>query len=316
MTKYKTVKRKAEVGERILITDGSYEKEWASYDQKQPRYNEGDVLTVSKLGWGDRGLVEFVLTAENSEGSLVNVNHEEYEVIIENEMEAGGMGIIEQMQAEIAELKTKMSAMEEWHTNGKLPKTMLEVAGKHCDKLIEVAIDNARQYNKQSDRDEIVERAKRDVADRFFLDVDGYNQVIDGHSGHNQVEFIVNHEKRTVVALLRLAYVPQVISAKGIAKCAPNDCFNSHIGKAIAVRRALGLEVPAEYLNAPQPAEVRVGDVVETYLGIGEHHATFEVTGYWEGDRNKLTGKGLGYTSFEPEVGDKVIDDSREKVSE
>ncbi|MFP3830651.1 hypothetical protein, partial [Pseudomonas sp. SIMBA_021] len=56
----------------------------------------------------------------------------------------------------------------------------------------------------------------------------------------------------------------------GRAKAAPDDCFNVHIGKAIALRRALGLAVPDEYLNAPQPTEVRVGDIVcgkysETY---------------------------------------------------
>ncbi|MCA0117385.1 hypothetical protein LCD32_00040, partial [Bacillus sp. RSS_NA_20] len=52
------------------------------------------------------------------------------------------------------------------------------------------------------------------------------------------------------------------IRERGISKCAPNDCFNAHIGKAIALRRALGLEVPSEYLNVPQPTDVRVGDVV------------------------------------------------------
>ena len=53
-----------------------------------------------------------------------------------------------------------------------------------------------------------------------------------------------------------------VFYARGIAKAAPDDCFNVHIGKAIALHRALGLEVPDEYLNAPQPTEVRVGDAV------------------------------------------------------
>src|SRR5690606_31968390 len=69
-------------------------------------------------------------------------------------------------------------------------------------------------------------------------------------------------EKRTVVCLLKGFRIP-VIYAKGIAKCAPGDCFNVHIGKAIALRRALGLKVPSDYLNAPQPTEVRVGDVVK-----------------------------------------------------
>src|SRR5690606_8877993 len=49
---------------------------------------------------------------------------------------------------------------------------------------------------------------------------------------------------------------------KGFAVCAPDDCFNVHIGRAISLRRALGLKVPAVYLQAPNPTEVRVGDIV------------------------------------------------------
>ena len=52
------------------------------------------------------------------------------------------------------------------------------------------------------------------------------------------------------------------VYARGIAKCSPDDCFNVHIGKAIALRRALGEDVPHEYINAPQPTEVRVGDII------------------------------------------------------
>ena len=52
------------------------------------------------------------------------------------------------------------------------------------------------------------------------------------------------------------------INARGKAKCAQGDTFNVHIGKAIALRRALGLPVPSEYTNAPQPTEPKVGDVV------------------------------------------------------
>ncbi|MGG4028699.1 hypothetical protein ABEV77_04125 [Bacillus subtilis] len=101
----------------------------------------------------------------------------------------------------------------------------------------------------QARRDEIVEQAKADVAmfcsDLFAPDV----------------EFIVNRKKRTVVALLR-GCMSGNVQERGIAKAAPSDCFNVHIGKAIALRRALGSAVPDEYLNAPQPTEVRVGDVI------------------------------------------------------
>lgn len=79
----------------------------------------------------------------------------------------------------------------------------------------------------------------------------------------DKAEFIVNKEKRSVVCLIKNIETG-VIRLKGISKCAPNDCFNVHIGKAIALRRALGLDVPETYLNAPQPEKAEVGDVVRT----------------------------------------------------
>ena len=218
----------------------------------------------------------------------------DFEVIIENETEADvemGKGIIKQIQAEIETLKAKVERLEKAEDFREQMRTAIKSAKP-------VGLKSPQQQ-----RDEIVDRAKRDVA-----------EILNEYQLSDK-EVTFTKDTRTINVSIEHLFSGKVL-ARGIAKCAPNDCFNVHIGKAIALRRALGLEVPAEYLNAPQPTEVRVGDVVETYLGIGEHHATFEVTGYWEGDRNKLTGKGLGYTSFEPEVGDKVIDDSREKVSE
>jgi hypothetical protein len=225
-----------------------------------------------------------------------------------------GNGIIEQMQAEIAELKAKVAAMEEWMSNGKTPKTLSEVAEKHCDKLIDVAIKEARKYNAQADRDEIIEKAKRDINGvKKKWSVDDSLQYIfykgnDSTCGYIcDLEFVVNKEKRTVVAILR--HMWDGIMSRGIAKCAPDDCFNVHIGKAIALRRALGLEVPAEYLNAPQPTEVRVGDVVSLNYG-GEHYGNFKVT---EFDRDGwLIFEDNGCSPFEPETGDRIIDDSRE----
>lgn len=42
------------------------------------------------------------------------------------------------------------------------------------------------------------------------------------------------------------------IYSKGIVKCNPDDVFNEHIGKAIALGRALGKDV-SEFENAVQP---------------------------------------------------------------
>jgi hypothetical protein len=103
-------------------------------------------------------------------------------------------------------------------------------------------------------RDEVVDRAKADVADLLRK------------IGEDSVGFNVNREERTVVAYAKRR---RSVFAKnaGIARCAPGDVFNTHIGKAIAVRRALGLTVPDDYVNAPKPTEVRVGDVVAGRTG-------------------------------------------------
>lgn len=79
----------------------------------------------------------------------------------------------------------------------------------------------------------------------------------------DEVLFTINADKRTVNALVRHIQSKKEIS-KGRAKCAPGDVFNEHIGKAIALRRALGLEVPVEYfeVEARDSDDLAVGDVV------------------------------------------------------
>lgn len=121
-----------------------------------------------------------------------------------------------------------------------------------------------------------------------------------------EADFIVNAAKRTVVALKK-SLIDTRILRRGIAKCAPNDCFNAHIGKAIALRRALGLEVPTEYLKVPQPTEVHVGDVVRGRTAF--RMDTYEETvGEIEGGKYKYIGGDFDYTEDADLV---VIDDSR-----
>lgn len=82
------------------------------------------------------------------------------------------------------------------------------------------------------------------------------------------VKFRINRDKRVVVC--------EIVSrrsgrkfAKGFAKAAPDDVFHAEIGKAIALRRALGLPVPDEYVNAPQPEKAEVGAKVYTASSYG-----------------------------------------------
>jgi hypothetical protein len=144
----------------------------------------------------------------------------------------------------------------------------------------------------QDIRDEIIEKAKRDVAE-LGRELNPW--------GSFRFTFEINTEKRVVVALKRRR-ASGMVHGRGIAKCDPSDCFNAHIGKAIALRRALGLEVPAEYLNAPQPTEVRDGDIVrwvpEYSFRVGESHIICVENG------SRFGKKDLEYA--------KIVDDSRE----
>ncbi|TWL40905.1 hypothetical protein P5637_23150 [Bacillus paralicheniformis] len=173
----------------------------------------------------------------------------------------------------------------------------------------------------QERRDEIVEQAKADINE---LKNRNFYEVPDADNFYNPyictAEFIVNNQKRTVVALLRGANTSKVY-ARGIAKATPDDCFNVHIGKAIALHRALGLEVPDEYLNAPQPTEVRVGDVVR-YVPTTGHVKEFTVGKIADGKAYDSDHPGLfAYLDAQnryslPCINPKTIDDSRTEVGE
>lgn len=72
---------------------------------------------------------------------------------------------------------------------------------------------------------------------------------------------IINEEKRTVVILAFGFPDGSNVVRRGIAKCMPDEVFNADIGKAIALARALEIDIPQEFLNAIQPTEVVVGMV-------------------------------------------------------
>lgn len=178
------------------------------------------------------------------------------------------------------------------------------------------SIKEAQQFNAQARRDEIVEKAKQDIKElakdgkRFFTPGDIGNYTYKYRLFY--VEFVVNRKKRTVVALVRGARTGK-LRERGIAKCHPNDCFNVHIGKVIALRRALGLDVPDEYLNTPQPTVVRVGDIVKSKVN---HNPRYRVINEYNGliDVEELE-HGIPYKKFTIETF-YTIDDSREGVAE
>lgn len=176
---------------------------------------------------------------------------------------------------------------------------------------IESAIKETRTYNQQALRDGIVEQAKADVV--YLRERMISNEVnSEGNPTFQGLrtisEFHVNRKKRTVVALVKGASTSTLLE-KGIAKCTPGDCFNAHIGKAIALRRALGLPVSDEYINAPAPTEVRVGDVIEVTLDSGDVEIKPVIETRSHGRINvSLPGRGIEFPSHYA----RIVDDSRE----
>jgi len=160
-----------------------------------------------------------------------------------------------------------------------------------------------------------VAQAKRDVAELIRIGQDVNSELPKEsplYDSFYNVKFEVNRDKRTVVALILYNHVNKV-RTRGIAKAAPGDVFNASIGRAIALRRALGLPVPTEYTNAPQPTEPRVGDVV--YKNCGIYHGNRTLLERVEGYEHDKYGHKCFRTDGGGWLGDKqfvIIDDSRE----
>ncbi|MEL7734203.1 hypothetical protein AABB40_16030 [Bacillus velezensis] len=275
-----TENRRPKVDERVLITEVLL----SSGD-----YKVGDICTV-------RSVVDIYGTITVKEHSNC-VLAREYEVIVNNEVkneeadrmkiDLNAMGFDELIaHGEDVIRAIRLRAYGEGYRQGKFDADMDAMYMQ----------PQARAHKSvQERRDEIVEQAKADVEDLFKRDI-GYRH-----------DFIVNSEKRTVVAL-RKSFGEGYVRDRGIAKAAPDDCFNVHIGKAIALRRALGLSVPDEYLNAPQPTEVRVGDFIADDSGV--HKALVIEDDSWP----PFSGGAAIYLKDARKYGYRIIDDSREEV--
>lgn len=76
-------------------------------------------------------------------------------------------------------------------------------------------------------------------------------------------EFIDKHDKDTHINIHDNAIIAYKLDTAdfGISKCNPSDVFNEHIGKAIALGRALGLDV-SEFEQAVQPT-IAVGQTID-----------------------------------------------------
>lgn len=144
--------------------------------------------------------------------------------------------------------------------------------------LVEAIPQIVKSANQQ--RAELIEKAKEFVekwtttnrnSDEFSNDEFPHGLWVTGYAPTIEVEFHVNKYKHAVVALIKNCKDSE-LRAKGIAKCMPGDVFNEWIGKAIALARALKINIPVEFLEAVQPTEKVVGMVVMDDEHIGGKH--------------------------------------------
>lgn len=208
--------------------------------------------------------------------------------------------LIADMSQIIAQVHERAFGMGYEQGKAEILQPFKEAAEKLAEDSRKITPVNRIIETPQQARDRIVEQAKADVAEL----------INDYQLSSEEIEFAVDKEKRTVIAEVKHIFSGKIL-AKGIAKCAPGDCFNVHIGKAIALRRAIGLEVPDEYFNAPQPTEVRVGDIVKRRMFGNDFYSYITVV---EDGRYITVGKNCALTSLVAQRG-KIVDDSRE-VSE
>ncbi|WP_149093395.1 hypothetical protein [Paenibacillus terrae] len=269
------VDRKATVGERVIMTEATGTR--IEGGRSVPDYHNGNIFEIARINDGAD-------LATSTSGKMFY--QREYHVLepLTDAPLLSEQSAQDQAAATISSLALRLGALTEridtleakvdavyttQPTTAVGPEAVLKAVRKFSEGLKRSVSDALK--TPQQRRDEIVERAKADVADlRKYKGTPIPNDTVcfrpltkqtKDYVPMHTVEYVVNRNKRAVVAIIRCTCDGHI--TRGIAKCAPGDVFNAHIGKAIALYRALGLEVPADYLNVPKPTEVRVGDVVE-----------------------------------------------------
>ncbi|MFJ7914446.1 MULTISPECIES: hypothetical protein [unclassified Lysinibacillus] len=163
----------------------------------------------------------------------------------------------------------------------------------------------------------IIEKAKKFVEKYNAVRAGNKTRKNEGNTTATQhyyeTDFFVKEQKVTAVVYWLLYGEIRIKESRevGRAECNPTDVFNEHIGKAIALGRALGLDV-SEFEQAVQPTKVLAGMQVQFYdhdgkdIGIAEVESVVEANychcGKW------------GSTHFEPnKTNDRITNDTNAK---
>ncbi|MCU6709324.1 hypothetical protein M6D81_11460 [Paenibacillus sp. J5C_2022] len=297
-TRYRMVERAAAEGERIIVLNPGTSV-----------HRTGDVLTITEVnehnsqqtrkagnvfcGWlyeREYRVLESVSQQRPLKSDQPDPTEEAAELLVLQRQIDKLTGRLTDAETKLSEAETKLD--EAGAQLDGLTGTVAKLTARLCGKSAEMTA-------KADDRDGIVERAKADVAELECTEHYDRSGGVSywprgcekrGYGAVHEVEYVINREKRTVVALVK--YIGGgPVNYRGKAKTAPGDCFNVWIGKAIALRRALRLPIPSEYVNAPQPTVPRVGDVVTFPVDDCDGwygKVTYEVTSLDEGDNLRI----------------------------
>ncbi|MFJ7982356.1 hypothetical protein ACIQ1D_19020 [Lysinibacillus xylanilyticus] len=189
--------------------------------------------------------------------------------------------------------KITQEFMQEKETLNKAMETYDKNTTKILENLKSVASETKTEKvettNPNKTRKETIEVAKKLVEN---------NKQVVSKCYRVDVTYVVNEEKRTVVAIGR-GYNSGIVRFKAVAKCNPNDVFNAHIGKAIALGRLVDIDI-TEFVEVPQPVGIVAGQEVvlglyptQRYKVVGEKgFGKFNVEGVnvrskgWEFEKN------------------------------
>lgn len=227
-------------------------------------WKNGDITEVVNIFCGNPCLKRTVGKELGANGDDLYVAKDEYHAIELVSPKPSKNERITQLESKVAELEAKVEALEKPKSFTVKSPTIVadrinvQDAVDRIAKSLRDAVTPKPTPNEQ--RKAVIERAKAFVPRQ---------QALSGR----RAEFVINKDKRTVVALVHeigFKFAKKILT-KGIAKCAPDDVFNADIGKAIALGRALGLDVSV-FTNAVKPTEVVVGMRVETKDIFGKSH--------------------------------------------
>ena len=163
------------------------------------------------------------------------------------------------LEQTVADLQSEVEALKAAQKAPTMTvKADVDVA-KFAERLAK-AFEKKTETTPNERRKAIIDEAKAFV-DKYTPVVRIDDTPLTSEHGDVKITLNVNSKKRTVACIVHYLHVADAPIKRGFAKCAPDDVFNADIGKAIALGRALGLDVE-RFEKAVQPSQVVVGHVV------------------------------------------------------